>query len=69
MTENTNELERELNECIKCLGSSDYPDLEKVTPPVIGEVFDFKTQAVTAMEKLKSGKTVGKIVLSNVDNN
>ena len=69
LTENTNELERELNECIKCLGSSDYPDLEKVTPPVIGEVFDFKTQAVTAMEKLKSGKTVGKIVLSNVDNN
>lgn len=69
LTENTNELERELNECIKCLGNSDYPDLEKVTPPVIGEVFDFKTQAVTAMEKLKSGKTVGKIVLSNADNN
>mmetsp|Transcript_32883 Transcript_32883/g.77630 ORF Transcript_32883/g.77630 Transcript_32883/m.77630 type:complete len:288 (+) Transcript_32883:1329-2192(+) len=41
--------------------------LNSVTPPVIGEQFDFRTQAVDAMEKLKGGKTVGKVVLINDD--
>ena len=32
---------------------------------MIGETFDFQTQAVDALEKLKSGTTVGKVVLVN----
>jgi len=33
------------------------------TSPWIGEPFKFRTQAVGALEKRKSGKTVGKVVL------
>ena len=39
--------------------------LDGVTPPLIGETFDFRTEAVDALEKLKSGTTVGKVVLVN----
>jgi len=86
LTEQTEELQRELRECIACLSSKDDAtvghqsgeakdvvittnssrvSLELVTPPVIGERFDFRTQGIDAMEKLKSGKTVGKVVLVN----
>ena len=81
LTEQTTQLRRELNECIACLSGSSNIDanandddgggncmsLDLVTPPFIGETFDFRTQAVDAMEKLKSGKTVGTVVLINDD--
>jgi alcohol dehydrogenase len=75
LTERTAQLRSELSECVSCLsGKSVREDtdneklllsLEKVTPPLIGETFDFRTQAVDALEALKSGKTVGKVVLVN----
>lgn len=77
LTERTQQLRKELRECIACLSDknvawSDTSEsntglslLDLVTPPVIGECFDFHTQCVDAMEKLKSGKTVGKVVLVN----
>eukprot|EP00536_Pseudo-nitzschia_multiseries_P012641 jgi/Psemu1/326913/estExt_fgenesh1_pg.C_4940009 len=84
LTEQTEQLRRELGECIACLsGNCDGASvvscdarevttrlrlsLDSVTPPVIGEEFDFRTQAIDAMEKLKGGKTVGKVVLINDD--
>jgi hypothetical protein len=74
------ELRRELRECILCLGGSSadqrgapssderFIPLDNVEPPVIGETFDFRTQSIEALERLKGGKTVGKIVLDNSDN-
>ena len=74
LTERTTELRRELNECVACLSGIDCYDgidemtMELISPPTIGEVFDFRTEAVDAMEKLKGGTTVGKIVLDNSNN-
>ena len=71
LTEQKEQLRQELSDCIACLSdktdaSSERPlCLDLVTPPVIGDTFDFQTQAVDAMEALKSGKTVGKVVLVN----
>jgi NADPH:quinone reductase-like Zn-dependent oxidoreductase len=80
LTDTPDELRRELRECILCLGGSSadqmgstssderFIPLDNVEPPVIGETFDFRTQSVEALERLKGGKTVGKIVLDNSDN-
>jgi len=76
LTERTAQLRSELSECVSCLSGRPVAEghadnetllrsLEKVTPPLIGETFDFHTQAVDALEALKSGKTVGKVVLVN----
>ena len=71
LTEQREQLRKELAECIACLSGKtnmkvDTPlCLDSVTPPLIGETFDFQTQAIDAMEALKSGKTVGKVVLVN----
>lgn len=71
LTEQREQLRRELSECIACLSGNTKIDgnmplcLDSVTPPLIGETFDFHTQGVDAMESLKSGKTVGKVVLVN----
>jgi len=84
LTESQVELRRQLNECIACLSGitsskgkmsqdsfilddDDIP-LDNVTPPMIGNVFDFRMEAVNAMEKLKGGSTVGKVVLDNSNN-
>lgn len=78
LTEQVKELRRELNECIACLSGmeiSKYDDigevevpLDAVIPPVVGGTFDFRTEAVEAMEMLKGGSTVGKVVLNNDQN-
>ena len=69
LTEKTDDLDRELNECISCLsGDGDTDELDNVQPPVIGNMFDFRTQAVDALERLKSGQTIGKVVLENPHN-
>jgi hypothetical protein len=49
------------------MGTSEVVLLDAVTPPVIGEMFDFRTQTVEALERLKSGGTVGKIVPVNAE--
>jgi len=46
----------------------DDDPLARVTPPVVGHVFEFDTQAVEALQTLRSGKTVGKVVLTNPNN-
>ena len=42
--------------------------LDDVVPPLLGEIFNFRVDRVEAMETLKSGRTVGKVVLENSDN-
>jgi NADPH:quinone reductase-like Zn-dependent oxidoreductase len=84
LTERTTQLRKELNECISCLSGRDVNapvtkdinnnvdedmTLDLVSPPLIGDTFDFRNEAVDAMEKLKGGKTVGKVVLINNSNN
>ncbi len=74
LTERTEDLRRELNECIACLSGLDNYEgkdeitMELVKPPTIGESFDFRTEAVEAMKILKGGNTVGKVVLDNSNN-
>jgi NADPH:quinone reductase-like Zn-dependent oxidoreductase len=78
LTEQKEELRRELNECIICLSGreagsqeksqGELASLDSVTAPLIGNVFDFRTQAISAMEMLKGGTTVGKVVLDNSKN-
>jgi NADPH:quinone reductase-like Zn-dependent oxidoreductase len=70
LTDKPDELRRELRDCIRCLNgdevegnSGDFPSLDSVTPPIIGETFDFRTGTIDALEKLKGGTTVGKVVL------
>ena len=70
LTENTEKLSRALEDCIACLGGCDDHSadaLSHVTPPVIGCVHDFNG-AIEALTALRSGTTVGKVVLSNSDN-
>jgi hypothetical protein len=77
-------IRQELKDCIFCLGGYDdatkdnhlalleksdaLVPLDPVTTPVIGETFDFRTETVRALECLKSGGTVGKVVLENMEN-
>ena len=74
LTDLPEELGRQLRDCIRCLSgefggegqeSNQWVPLDGVTPPVIGSVFDFREEAVTALEYLKGGSTVGKVVLEN----
>jgi hypothetical protein len=65
LTDQPDELRRQLRDCILCLSgldsspaTSEGVPLDAVTPPVIGEMFDFRTQTVEALERLKSGGTV-----------
>ena len=84
LTERTIQLRKELNECISCLSGRNVNapvtedinsnidedmTLDLVSPPLIGDTFDFRNEAVDAMEKLKGGKTAGKVVLINNSNN
>jgi NADPH:quinone reductase-like Zn-dependent oxidoreductase len=77
LTDMPDELRRELRECILCLSGSsgnslgdreEFLPLDSVTPPVVGDVFDFRTEGIVALERLKSGETVGKVVLDNSNN-
>jgi alcohol dehydrogenase len=71
LTENTKELSKALEDCIACLSGTDNRSanaLESVTPPVVGNVFNFDNGAIDALTALRSGKTVGKVVLSNKNN-
>jgi hypothetical protein len=77
LTDRPQRLRRELKDCILCLsgndvdsshGNADSAGLSFVTPPVVGEVFDFRNETIDAMECLKSGQTYGKVVLSNEHN-
>ena len=74
LTDKPKELRQELYDLICCLNgktgnvAANTPNavlLDEVTPPIIGDVFDFRTEAIQALERLKSGKTVGKVVLDN----
>lgn len=73
LTDKPEELRRELCDLIGCLNGMSAIDttttnhvlLDGVTPPIIGDVFDFRTGAIEALERLKSGNTVGKVVLDN----
>ncbi|KAL3898773.1 MAG: hypothetical protein SGARI_006600, partial [Bacillariaceae sp.] len=73
LTDQPRQLRKELAECIACLGGSskrsESPNLALVTPPIVGNIFNFKTETVQAMEHLKSGQTFGKVVLDNSQNN
>jgi alcohol dehydrogenase len=71
LTENTKELSQALEDCIACLSGTDDRSacaLESVTPPVVGNVYNFDNGAIDALTALRSGKTVGKVVLSNKNN-
>lgn len=70
LTDKPDELRQELRDCISCLNGGEKEDdtgvfasLDSVTPPIVGETFDFRTGTVEALERLKSGTTVGKVVL------
>lgn len=75
LTERTDALRQALQDCIACLtneeeeevGSPLVQGLNSVTPPTIGAEFDF-TKAIDALQALRSGATVGKVVLVNRDN-
>ncbi|KAG7339528.1 alcohol dehydrogenase [Nitzschia inconspicua] len=74
LTDQPAKLRSELTQCIRCLGGdrdtvwSAGPDLGLVTPPIVGQTFDFRTETIQALVTLKSGKTIGKIVLDNSQN-
>ena len=80
LTDQVATLRQELEDCMGTLNCNSHNSagfkpswlgmnpLENVTKPVIGKVFDFRTETVLAMEVLKSGKTTGKIVLENGNN-
>ena len=71
LTENTDELSKVLEDCIACLSGSDNHSadaLKYVTPPVVGSVYSFDTGAIDALAALRSGATVGKVILSNPNN-
>jgi alcohol dehydrogenase len=74
LTDRPDRLRQELEDCIRCLGNRGREDasavelLSFVTPPIIGEMLDFRSEAVEALERLKGGDTYGKVVLSNEKN-
>lgn len=66
LTDKSEDLRRELRDLIHCLnGSGEIASLDGVTPPLIGEKFNFRTETIEALERLKGGQTVGKVVLEN----
>ena len=74
LTEETDLLVQSLEVCVECLGGKDdeknsFDDMmARVTPPLIGSTFSFDGGAVNALTALRSGKTVGKVVLTNENN-
>ena len=71
LTQNVDQLSAALEGCIACLSDQDdytVDALSKVTPHIVDNVFDFDNGAVEALSALRSGKTVGKVVLSNPNN-
>jgi len=75
LTENTKLLTQALDACVKCLSGSANDDgatfdemMKCITPPLVGARFDFDDGAIEALKSLRSGKTVGKVVLSNAKN-
>ena len=74
LTEETDLLVQSLEACVECLGGKDdekesFDDMmARVTPPLIGSTFSFDGGAVNALTALRSGKTVGKVVLTNENN-
>ena len=74
LTEETDLLVQSLEACVECLGGKDdekesFDDImARVTPPLIGSTFSFDGGAVNALTALRSGKTVGKVVLTNENN-
>jgi NADPH:quinone reductase-like Zn-dependent oxidoreductase len=77
LTDRPRDLRRELTDCIRCLSgeqsesddcTGSIASLEHVTPPVVGKVFNFRSETIEAMEYLKSGRSVGKVVLDNSQN-
>jgi NADPH:quinone reductase-like Zn-dependent oxidoreductase len=73
LTDQPRRLRSELEACIRCLGgesgkTSVEADLALVNPPVVGEIFDFRTETIQALQTLKGGKTIGKLVLDNSQN-
>lgn len=61
LTERIDELNAALDACLDCLG-------DEMTPAVVGKTFEYDTDAVEALQALRSGTTVGKVVLSNANN-
>lgn len=74
LTEETELLVQSLEACVECLGckgdeKESFDDvMARVTPPLIGSTFSFDGGAVDALKSLRSGKTVGKVVLTNENN-
>lgn len=75
LTEETDLLVQSLEACVECLGGKGGDDKEsfddmmaRVTPPLIGSSFSFEGGAINALKALRSGKTVGKVVLTNENN-
>ena len=68
LTERTDQLAESLDQCIRCLeGGKGDGTLAAADPPLVGEVFEFE-EAPDALRALRSGQTVGKVVLSNRNN-
>lgn len=74
LTEETELLAQSLEACVECLGGKgdeheSFDDvMARVTPPLIGSTFSFDGGAIHALKALRSGKTVGKVVLTNENN-
>jgi len=76
LTEETDLLVQSLEACVKCLGGTrkgsgneNFDDrMGRVTKPLIGSSFLFEDGAIDALKELRSGKTVGKVVLINENN-
>ncbi len=74
LTDKPEDLRRELQDLNRCLNgrrgeaeiSNELVSLNTVTPPMIGEIFPFRTGAIEALKRLKSGNTVGKVILDNM---
>jgi len=68
LTERTDQLADSLDQCVRCLeGGKGDGTLSTAQPPLVGKVFAFE-QAPDALCALRSGETVGKVVLSNPKN-
>jgi NADPH:quinone reductase-like Zn-dependent oxidoreductase len=71
LTERKAELSKALEDCIACLGGGNDRSVDALkcaTPPIVGRVFDFDKGADEALRALRSGMTVGKVVLTNEKN-
>ena len=68
LTERTDQLAEALEQCIRCLeGGKGDGTLATADPPLVGETYEFE-DAPSALRALRSGQTVGKVVLFNLNN-